>query len=186
MNDNEPRLNHLVHDQFLRELGHIVVSFSILENSIQFFLMAFIGESQRVGRALTSEMSFRNLKAGVISVFIEKHGRGTDFDRVKSLINRAGKCEEERNRIFHSEWTCDEVEVAIHVFRSKETAKEKHGLRGDTQDYTVENLRDFGNSLLNLAADFEELLGEFDERKIAQDSRGPAVVYGNGDADFEG
>ena len=185
MNDKETRMNHLVHDQFLRELGHIVVSFSILEDEIQFFLMAFINESQRVGRALTTEMSFRNLKAGVISVFIEKHGRGPDFDRVKLLINRAGKSEEERNRIFHSDWTCDEVEVATHVFRSKETAKEKHGLRGDSQEYTVENLHDFGDSLLNLAADFSELLDEFVERKMAVDSRGPAVVYGNGEADVE-
>ena len=186
MNDSETRMNHLVHDQFLRELGHIVVSFSLLEDEIQFFLMAFINEPQRVGLALTTEMSFRNLKAGIISVFIEKQGRGPDFERVKLLVNRAGKCEEERNRIFHSEWTCDEVDVATHVFRSKETAKEKHGLRGDSQEYTVENLRAFGDSLLNLAADFSDLLQEFVERKMANDSRGPAVPYGNGDTNVEG
>ena len=181
MTNNEPRMRHHVHDEFLRELGHIVVSFSALEDTIQFFLMALIQESQRVGRALTTEMPFRNLRAGIVSVFLEKHGRGADFDRVKSLINCAGKSEEERNRIFHSDWTCDEVDIATHVFRSKETAKEKHGLRHDSQDYTPADLRRFGDSLLNLAADFEDLLDDLCCRQMAIDTRESVVYDGGGD-----
>jgi hypothetical protein len=172
---------HHVHDEFLRELGHIVVSFSVLEDTIQFFLMALIQESQRVGRALTTEMPFRNLRAGIVSVFLEKHGKGADFDRVKSLINLAGACEEERNRIIHSDWTCGEVDNATHVFRSKETAKEKHGLRHNSQDYTPSDLRRFGDSLLNLAADFEDLLEELCGRQMAVDTRETVVYDSAGD-----
>lgn len=177
MFDRKRKMQHHVQDDFLRELGHIVVSFSALESTVQFFLMALIEESQRVGRSLTAEMSFRNMRAAIVSIFIEKHGKGPEFDQIKNLVSRAGKCEEERNRIFHSEWTCGEVDVAFHVTRSKETAREKHGLSSNFQDYSIQQLRDFGDSLFDLAADYEGFLEELCQREMAKDTR-PIVHEG--------
>lgn len=146
---------HEIKDEFLREIGHIVVSFSLLEEILRFLVIALIDEPQRIGVVITSELSFKNLKALAITLYKEKFGEGAEFDHLKKLIKQIAEMEDERNCIFHSEWgtSNDRPEV---ITRSKDTAKEKHGLRFAFEDYTVQKLRQVGDSMLALAGQIQE------------------------------
>ncbi|MBL6970934.1 MAG: hypothetical protein ISR63_02320 [Desulfobacterales bacterium] len=162
------RMEHVVTPEFLCQIGHIAVSFAVLEDVIDSFAFALINEPQRVCRAITAELPFKNLRALLVSPFIEKNGRTEDFARLKALLNRAGKAEEERNRVFHSGWGIDEENMQL-VYRSRETAKEKHGLRGEGKEYTIGDLKKVGDDMLQLATEFEELREELQTRNLLQD-----------------
>src|SRR2546428_4082891 len=88
----------------LAQLGDMTVSFALLENQIQSLLGALIREHQRVGQIVSSQLSFAKLRATVISLYLDRHGDDDDFKALRELINRAGKIEEERNRLTHSVW----------------------------------------------------------------------------------
>ena len=167
-------MKHLVTDDFLLPLGHIVVSFSLLEEQVQFFLMALINETQFVGLAITSEMSFRNLRGCLISVFKSKNKVGceTELEKLDELTKRAGQAESKRNQIFHSSWTCGDSNDQTLAWRTKYTAKEKKGLRSQSEFVSAEDLRQFGDELLTLATAFDDLLTEFCHKGIAKDTRG--------------
>ena len=146
---------HEIKDESLREIGHIAVSFSLLEEILRFLVIALINEPQRIAVVITSELSFKDLKALVVSIFKEKLGEGAGFEQLKKLIKQITAMEDERNRIFHSGWGTSDDRPEV-ISRNKDTAKEKHGLRFVFEDYTLEKLRQIGNAMLALAGDIEE------------------------------
>ena len=84
-------LQHPVPDNLLKSIGDITVSFAMLESQIQTLIASMLNEHQRIGQIVTAELSFRNLKALMISLYIEGHGKDDkDFSQLKDLIDRAG------------------------------------------------------------------------------------------------
>jgi hypothetical protein len=145
---------HEVKDEFLREIGHIAVSFSLLEEILRFLVIALVDEPQRIGVIITSELSFKNLKSLAFALAKEKLSDGSELNRLRELIKEITALEEERNRIMHSGWGTDDDNQEV-ITRSKDTAKEKHGLRFVFEDYTVQKLRQVGDSMLALAGKLE-------------------------------
>jgi hypothetical protein len=113
-----------------------------------------VDEPQRVGVIITSELSFKNLKSLAFALAKEKLSDGSELNELKELIKEITALEEERNRIIHSGWGYDDRQEV--TTRSKDTAKEKHGLRFVFEDYTVQKLRQVGDSMLALAGKIEE------------------------------
>lgn len=115
-------LEHPVPPELLTQIGDVTVSFALLENQIQFLMSGLVGRPQRVGQILGSYLSFSNLRAAAVSLYVDRHGEDEDFAVLKGLLALAGKIEEERNRITHSVWGAGELGTAA---RLKVTAREK-------------------------------------------------------------
>ena len=86
-------MKHPVPDQHLIHIGDITASFALLEMMIQTLIGSLIAEHQRIGQIITAELSFRNLRALVISLYRERHGDDDDYSKLKSLMNKAGEIE---------------------------------------------------------------------------------------------
>ena len=120
-------LQHPVPENHLKAIGDITVSFALLEFQIQNLIGSLIYEHQRIGQIITAELSFKNLRALLISLYLERHGEDEDFNNLRDFMKRAGQAEEKRNQIIHSVWAAGKDKD--HITRFKTTAKEKHGIR---------------------------------------------------------
>jgi hypothetical protein len=147
-------LKHPAPKEHLQHIGDITVSFAVLESSIQFFASSLIHEAN-IANIIMAELAFKNLRALVISLYLERHGRDDDFVTLRGYMNRAARVEEKRNQIIHSVWGAGKN--ANTITRVKATAKEKHGLRFQFEDVTAESLQDFANDIKALAED----IGDF-------------------------
>jgi hypothetical protein len=74
----EMALQHPVPVQLLARIGDITVSFALLESTIQTLAGSQLQEHQRIGQIITAELSFRNLRALVTSLYRERHGEDAD------------------------------------------------------------------------------------------------------------
>jgi hypothetical protein len=147
-------LQHPVPDQHLKSIGDITVSFAMLESQIQMLIGSMLNERQRIGQIVTAELSFKNLKALLVSLFIERHGKDDeDYEQLKKLITRAGQAEEKRNQITHSVWGAGKD--ADSITRIKATAKEKHGIRFQFQDVSSDDLSALAIEIKVLAHDIQ-------------------------------
>jgi len=148
-------LKHSVPDQHLIHIGDSIVSFALLEMMIQSLIGSLIAEHQRVGQIITAELSFRNLRALAVSLYLERHGKDDDYSELKSLMNKAGEIEGTRNNIIHSIWGA--AKDKNHITRIKRTAKEKKGLAFQFQQLSASDLEDFTNTIKECALDIQSL-----------------------------
>jgi hypothetical protein len=74
---------HEVKDEFLREIGHIAISFSLLEEILRFLVIGLVDEPQRVGVVITSELSFKNLKSLAFALAKEKLSDGSETEQIE-------------------------------------------------------------------------------------------------------
>lgn len=147
-------LQHPVPENHLKSIGDITVSFALLEFQLQMLIGSLLNERQRIGQVITAELSFKGLKALLVSLYIERHGKDdADFEQLKDLINRCGQAEEKRNQITHSIWGAGKD--ADHITRIKTTAKEKHGIRFQFEDVSSQNLEDFAVEIKKLAHELQ-------------------------------
>ena len=143
-------MNHMVPDEHLKSIGDITVSFALLESQIQSVVGSMLNEKQRIGQIITAELSFKNLRALLISLFIERHGKeDSDYAALKELMNRSAEVEGKRNQITHSLWASGGNSDTIT--RIKTTAKEKHGVRFHFEQVSSESLDDFASEIKALA-----------------------------------
>jgi hypothetical protein len=142
-------LQHPVPEQFLTRIGDITVSFALLEMTIQALAGSQLQESQRISQIITAELSFRNLRALVTSLYRERHGEAADFETLRELMKRAGQLEEKRNQITHSIWGAGKCPGT--VTRIKTTAKETRGIHFDFQDVSADDLDTVANEIKTLA-----------------------------------
>ena len=150
-------LQHPVPDEHLKSIGDITVSFALLENQIQELIGSMLNERQRIGQIITADLSFKNLRALMISLYIARHGKeDADFEKLKELMTRAGEVEVTRNQITHSIWAAGKD--ANTVTRIKATAKEKHGIRFQFEEVSSGYLADFATKIKVLAEDIQRYI----------------------------
>ena len=158
-------MQHSVPDVLLTQIGDMVVSFAMLELEIQLLMGGLIGRSQRIGQILGSYLSFSNLRAAAISLYLDRHGEDDDFTRLKDLMVRSGEIEEERNRITHSFWAAGGTPST--AARIRITAREKRGYHFESDVYDEQRLVAFTSEIKDLAGEVLKFtLGLADERKI--------------------
>lgn len=146
-------LKHLLPEDHLKEIGDITVSFALLEFHIQHLIGSLINEHQRIGQIITAELSFKSLRALLISLYLERHGEDDDFNKLRDFMKRAGQTEEKRNQIVHSVWAAGKDKQ--YITRIKTTAKEKYGIRFNFEEVSIKDLNEFANDIRKLA---EELM----------------------------
>ncbi len=146
---------HPVPEEHLKSIGDITVSFAALESFIQYLVGSMLDANQRIGQVITIELSFKNLRALLISLYIEKHGKeDEDFKRLRELMTRAGQVEEKRNQITHSTWGYNSDTKTIT--RMKATAKEKRGFRFQHENISAEDLSKFAAEIRILTGDITQ------------------------------
>jgi hypothetical protein len=146
-------LQHPVPEQLLARIGDITVSFALLESTVQTLAASQLQESQRIGQIITAELSFRNLRALVTSLYRERHGEDAEFETLQELMKRAARLGEKRNQITHSIWGAGEGRDT--VTRIKATAKEKRGIHFDFQHVSAEDLDAVAKEIKTLAEDVQ-------------------------------
>ena len=146
-------LKHPVPDMLLARIGDVTVSFALLESVVQTLAHSLVGAGQRMGQAITAELSFRNLRALVASLSKERVLSDADLEELRGLLKRSQELEDVRNQITHSVWGAGNTKASIT--RIKTTAKEKHGLRFVFEDVSEERLQEVCTDLKALSSDFQ-------------------------------
>ncbi len=113
----------------------------MLELVLQDLIGSLIAEHQGVGKIITAELSFKNLRGLVSSLYLDRHGQDKDYANLKALLSEAQMIEEIRNSIIHSIWAGGKDKD--HITRMKTTAKEKKGLKFQFQELSAKDLKDF-------------------------------------------
>jgi len=144
-------MKHPVSEAHLKHIGDITVSFALLESQIQILIGSLIAEHQRIGQIITAELSFQNLRALAISLYLERHGKDKDYLKLKSLMVNAGDIEGTRNNIIHSIWGAGKDKD--HITRIKTTAKQKRGLIFQFEELSAQDLEDFAQKTRQLTQD---------------------------------
>ena len=144
-----------VGNESLIEIGRITVHFALLERALLDLTHRLLGLPERRARAITSELSFRNLQHLTSSLLKERRpARSNEFDEI---LRRVSVCEEKRNVISHSLWgsggfKSDGTQIII---RTKYTAKQKRGLKFVRQELTGEQLYKIAREISIVAYDVE-------------------------------
>ena len=158
-------LQHAVPVQVLTQIGDITVSFSTLEFILKMLVGSLIAEHQRIGQIITAELSFRGLRALLVSLYLERHGKDDDYDTLQALNSRADKLEKNRNQIMHSMWGAGHALGT--VTRIKTTAKEKRGAHFDFERMGIDAFKRIAIELKQLAYEYQSFLSALlDKRKV--------------------
>jgi hypothetical protein len=144
-------MDHAVPDEFLLCIGDIVVSITLLESAFQFLAGSLILEHQTIGRIITVELAFRNLRTLTINLYRERHGEDEGFQALRELVKRAATLEDQRNQIVHSIW--GPSATADVLTRIKTTAKGKHGIQSKFENITAPDLREVAQQVKELTLD---------------------------------
>jgi hypothetical protein len=149
-------MQHSVPDIHLKSIGDITVSFSLLEWYLQIMVGSLLDENQKVSKIITSELSFKGVKALLMSLYIEKLGKDdADYNQLKGLLNRCGQAEGKRNQITHSMWGVGKNTDLIT--RIKTTAKEKHGIRFQNERMSPKDIEGIASEINQLTKELVEL-----------------------------
>ena len=89
-------LQHPVPESHLKLIGDMTVSFALLESVIQSLVGSLINEHQRIGQIITAELSIKNIRALLISLYLERHGEDDDFVQLREFMRRAAQLEEKK------------------------------------------------------------------------------------------
>jgi hypothetical protein len=146
-------IKHPVAKHHLVYIGDMTVSFALLEAAIQSVVWYLIGERQRIGQIITAELSFKNLRALAISLYLERNGEDSDYLTLKAFMDKAATLEGRRNQITHSIWAVGKDPQSIT--RIKTTAKEKNGLQFQFEDIQAKDLSIFVSEIKQLAEDIQ-------------------------------
>ena len=144
---------HGLSDEFLIELGDVMVSFALLEHEMRNLAAKLIGVDDGITSIVTNQLTFADLRDSLGSLWRERGELRVSEMALKELLKRAEAVEAERNRIVHSIWALSEktgnpVRIKVRV--------RKKGRDVQVEDYDAERLRGFAQSLQLLAYDFSQ------------------------------
>lgn len=147
------KFQHPVPQNLLVQVGDITVSFALLESEIESLVGNLISHDQRMGQIITAELSFRNLRALLVSLYLHRFGKDSNYKQFRELIMRLGNIEAKRNVITHSLWAVGET--ADTISRIKTTATEKHGFKFDFETMSENQFVDIATEIKVLASDVQ-------------------------------
>jgi len=147
-------LKHPVPDEHLTQIGDITVSFALLELKIKLLTWSLISRNQKIGQIITAEMSFKNVRALLISIYLENFGECEKFQELKKLMTLASSIEERRNQITHSVWAAGKD--INHITRIKTTAKESKGLQYKFEEISIDYLKEFSREIKQVATNIQD------------------------------
>jgi hypothetical protein len=133
-----------VSEEFLVEIGRIVVNFALLERELFSLIHGLLKTSEETSRILTSELPFRTLLDLSASLVKQIHGVD-EAERYKEVLKIASGAEDERNLIVHSIWGINLGGNTI--IRTKHTAKRRKGLHFNREEYTKGKLIAVGQKI---------------------------------------
>jgi hypothetical protein len=151
-------------------LGKVVVSFSMLEHALHFLAWGLINSEQRVGRIVTTELSFRSLKALVSSLIRDRVAIPDVIERMDEALALSTRAEERRNLLMHSIWILGET--PDEVTRFKTTAKERKGLKAQRELLSAVRINETIELILSANRAVEEvslnlrMIGQFAVRRV--------------------
>lgn len=135
----------------LTKLGECIVQFQRIEDVLSLCISAMIGRSRKIGKIVTTEMSYRARVSVYRALFIHHYGSSLLHDDVSELISRLNWAEQERNQLVHSLWDASE-EFPETIKRSKAACR-KQGLKVDKEHITPEELEDLANLYEGISTD---------------------------------
>ena len=135
----------------IAKLGECIVQFQRIEEVLSACISAMIGRSRKIGKIVTTEMSYRARVALYRALFIHHYGSETLHEDILALIGRLNWAEQERNLLVHSLWDASE-EFPETIKRSKAACR-KQGLKIDKEHITPEELEDLANLYEGIATD---------------------------------
>ena len=123
-------------------VGEIAVSFGnlefLLEGGIWKLLCGEDEQTQKLGEAITAEMSFSRKLYAFSSMYRLRVPSASEDHTFRSMINELDKVQAERNAILHSAWSYSPKLKVLR--RMKSEAKTKRGLRHRMSYMTPEKL----------------------------------------------
>lgn len=148
-------LQHAVPEEILTQIGDITVSFATLEVAVSMLVGSLIAEHHRIGQIITAELSFQGLRALLVSLYVERHGKDHDYETLRSLNVRAGELEAKRNQIAHSVWGAGGAPGTVTRFKA--TAKEKRGVHFSFRRMDITAFKHIANEMKWLANEYLNL-----------------------------
>lgn len=129
-------------------IGKITIAFAELESWLSSFIWALMVpfSEQHIGQMVTAEMSFSRKLDLLASLFQYRCKDIQERDKLKALVTKLTKLEQERNTVQHSLWICQSDDPE-EVTRLKITAKRKHGLSHAKEVLTSQPLEDLAQEL---------------------------------------
>jgi hypothetical protein len=149
-------------DECTSALGHVIVGFSWLEESIEKHIAALAQASPTVAPALTSELSFK-MKVSVLSSLVRIQpplrafnvGTEKTQDVWADIVKMLFASEELRNQLLHSHWLTVANKSNL-LRRTKTTAKAARGVHVVSEDLTSEYIIDVYDYILIVESVLEE------------------------------
>lgn len=142
----------------LARLGECISEFQRMEEVLSICISAMIGKSRKVGKILTSEMSFRAKVAVFRALFIHHYGDSPLPKDILELVARLNWAEQERNTLVHSLW--DASEKNPEFIRRKKTACRKDGLITHHEHITPDELEALSRLYEGITTDLIYLVQE--------------------------
>jgi len=120
-------------DDVLKKIGKVCAQFQYIETQVALATMSMVGEQQQIGQAITSVLPFSRL-CDVFLALVKTLSTDSEFiEHCISVIKDAGRVEQSRNLVVHSNVVIDE---GGNVGRVKSKVRRKHGLTVDSDfDY---------------------------------------------------
>ncbi len=156
-----------MNDDYFKVLGKITVNFSSLEIYLSFLIWNLATHELKVGKIITSELSFKAKIALFASLYRYQIGDIKKSSNVDKLIKSLTKAEEKRNIVIHSSWLVDEQNTK--VIRHKTTSKLKYGLKDDFEDFTIDDLNEISDFISDVGKDLGKLISSSSKKAIKLD-----------------
>jgi len=144
-----PKLEAPGSDEHLRALGKITTNFAMLEEVVSVCIWGLIGEEQRLGRVITTELSFSRKVDLLSSLYRYRINSAEKLSELNELLNQLALAEEKRNSITHSHWGAGSTKQTIT--RIKATAKRGAGLKFQFEKMNVDDLNEIADFIAKLA-----------------------------------
>jgi len=108
----------------MTQLGEAIASFQFLEDRISDCIAALTGRNRKIGRIISSELSYRAKISVFVALFLYRTSLSKLHDDMKKLVSQLYEAEQRRNTIVHSSWDAN-FQRPSAILRRKKLVVEK-------------------------------------------------------------
>ena len=153
-------------------IGLISIAFNELEEKVSEGIFRLLGASERVGKIVTCELSFKlklNLFASLITELKDTHyfnrliGEGFNDGYQREFIKALNKCEELRNKVMHSVFIKSYEGKQVETYRKKTTARAKHGLFETKESFEIYQLLNIYDFIVSMKMEIDDFFIDFNK-----------------------